>query len=222
MRDWFGFAGCMAVLIALWVILTLLTLGAGHLSAGPTAADRYALMLDQTVLVRTANSGHGSGVLIGPRTVLTAGHVVASGDALTVELKDGRQIAARVTARGGSGLDAAILTLAEPVDAQPARAACGALAFGDKIILIGNPLKLRWVGTFLRVSSAVLDKTDSTITVDGTIAPGMSGGPAFNTAGDIAGIGHGLLPMRLRSSVSVTGLVSITPASALCAAGLIQ
>jgi S1-C subfamily serine protease len=211
----------MAMTALAIAFIVLLTTG----TASPftrTAADRYSLMLDQTVLVRTANSGHGSGVLIGPRTVLTAGHVVASGDALTVEFKDGRQIAARVTARGGTGLDAAILTLAEPVGIQPARAACGALAFGDEVTVIGNPLRMTWVGTFLRVSSSVPNGTDSTITVDGTLIPGMSGGPAFNAAGDIAGIGYGVQPQRLVGSISITGLAYITPASALCAAGLIQ
>lgn len=166
------------------------------------------------VNMRAGNQqGVGSGVIISADgKILTNNHVVSAADELTVTLADGRTVDATVVrtdptndlaliqAKGVSGLTAA--TLGDS----------GAVKVGDQVIAIGSPGGLQGTVTTGIVSALDREVTvageqqgqqspfpfsrnDSGSTVkyhaiqtDAAINQGNSGGPLFNSAGEVIGI----------------------------------
>ncbi|MFI7674677.1 S1C family serine protease [Actinophytocola sp. NPDC049390] len=164
------------------------------------------------VNVATANGeGVGSGVILSSDgRILTNNHVVGDATSLTVTLSDGRTVDAEVLgtdpssdlaliqAQGVSGLTAATLGDSDSVKV------------GDEVIAIGSPGGLQ--GT---VTTGIVSALDRKVTVseeeqrspfpftrqgsgdttsyqaiqtDAAINQGNSGGPLFNTAGEVVGI----------------------------------
>jgi len=156
--------------------------------------------------------GVGSGVIISQDgKILTNNHVVSGADKLTVTLSDGRTVDASVVrtdpsndlaliqAKGVSGLTAA--TLGDS----------GTVKVGDQVIAIGSPGGLQGTVTTGIVSALNREVTvsgeerrqspfpfsrngsDSTVSyhaiqTDASINQGNSGGPLFNSAGEVIGI----------------------------------
>jgi putative serine protease PepD len=164
------------------------------------------------VNVRAGNQqGIGSGVILSQDgKILTNNHVVSGADQLTVTLSDGRTVAASVVrtdptndlaliqANGVSGLTAAAL------------GDSGSVKVGDQVIAIGSPGGLQGTVTTGIVSALNREVTvsgeqqrqspipfsrngNSTVTyhaiqTDASINQGNSGGPLFNSAGEVIGI----------------------------------
>jgi putative serine protease PepD len=167
------------------------------------------------VNVRLANGeGIGSGVIIGSDgKILTNNHVVSGAEEVTVTLSDGRTVDAKVLgtdpssdlaviqAQGVSGLTAA--TFGNSADVK----------VGDEVIAIGSPGGLQGTVTTGVVSAldrkvTVSDSEDQqqgfpfgeqvqngggtttyqAIQTDASINQGNSGGPLFNSAGQVIGI----------------------------------
>jgi putative serine protease PepD len=154
--------------------------------------------------------GIGSGVILSQDgKILTNNHVVSGADKLTVTLSDGRTVDASVVrtdptndlaviqAKGVSGLTAA--TLGDS----------GGVLVGDAVIAIGSPGGLQGTVTTGIVSAlnrevTVSDQQQSpfpfsrngagatvtyhAIQTDASINQGNSGGPLFNSAGEVIGI----------------------------------
>ena len=153
--------------------------------------------------VQTASgSGAGSGVVLDAEGhVLTNDHVV--GDAvdggLRVTLSDGRVYGATIVGLDPA-TDLAVIQLTDP-PADLVAAEIGdsdALAVGDAVMAVGNPLGLDSTATTGIVSA--LDRPVSTagdgeqpvvtnaIQVDAAVNPGNSGGPLFDAEGRVVGI----------------------------------
>lgn len=165
------------------------------------------------VNVRAGNQqGVGSGVILSQDgKILTNNHVVSDADELTVTLSDGRTVPASVVrtdpssdlaliqAKGVSGLSAA--TLGDS----------GSVKIGDEVIAIGSPGGLQGTVTTGIVSALNREVTvageqqrqspfpfsrnndNSKVTyhaiqTDASINQGNSGGPLFNSAGEVIGI----------------------------------
>ena len=167
------------------------------------------------VNVQLANGeGIGSGVIIDSNgKILTNNHVVSGAEKVTVTLSDGREVAAKVLgtdpssdlaviqAQGVSGLTAA--TFGDSADVK----------VGDEVIAIGSPGGLQ--GTVTTGIVSALDRkvtvseeeqqqqgspfsqrdnstggttTYAAIQTDAAINQGNSGGPLFNSAGQVIGI----------------------------------
>src|SRR5882762_1336195 len=143
-----------------------------------------------TVLIRTGGHENGSGVIWSSHgTIVTNAHVVR-GSNIAVQLWDGREFSASVTARD-SHRDLAALQ----VNANSLPAACPAdsaqLRPGELAIAIGNPLG--FVGALTTgVIHAVgpLRAFDNQTWVQATVrlAPGNSGGPLADARGHVIGI----------------------------------
>jgi serine protease Do len=158
------------------------------------AIDGFGEIAEQlrrsTVLIHAGGRGSGSGVIWSSHgTIVTNAHVLRGSNVL-VQLWDGREFSACVTARD-SRRDLAALQI--PADSLPA--ACPAdssqLRPGELAIAIGNPLG--FVGALTTgVIHAVgpLRALDPQTWVQATVrlAPGNSGGPLANARGHVIGI----------------------------------
>src|SRR5215208_5809563 len=103
-----------------------------------TAAALIAEHVRQSVVVvQTARSGAGAGVVVEPGTIVTNHHVVPS-ERARVTLADGRELAAWVVARDPSN-DLAILESAGHDVPAAALGDARALRTGDLVIAVGHP-----------------------------------------------------------------------------------
>jgi putative serine protease PepD len=169
--------------------------GAGSLAAVAAAVAPSVV----SITVRSAGEQvEGSGVVLTSDGLLvTNAHVVsdaAGGDRITVDLSDGRTVAATVVgtdqatdlavvqAEGVSGLKAATFSDSD------------ALEVGDTVLAVGNSLGLEGSVT-AGIVSALHRSLDTdggslgdAIQTDASINPGNSGGPLVNAAGQVVGI----------------------------------
>jgi S1-C subfamily serine protease len=143
--------------------------------------------------------GTGAGVVVNDDgTVLTADHVVAGADTVTLQFADGTTSAARVATRHPEN-DIATLTPAQlPGTVVPAVLG-GLVQVGAPVFAVGHPL-----GLTDSLSAGVVSALDRTVTVpggrrlehliqfDAAVNPGNSGGPLLDRAGHVVGIVTGL------------------------------
>ena len=137
--------------------------------------------------------GLGSGFIISADgEIVTNNHVVDGATAIKVRLEDGREFSAHVVGTdpmtdvalikldNASGLPVATLGTADK------------LRVGDAVVAVGNPFGLGGTVTSGIVSAMDRDihsgPYDSFIQTDAAINKGNSGGPLFNTGGDVVGM----------------------------------
>jgi serine protease Do len=187
-----------------------------HFPAGLTedelrTAQLYAKALPTVVTIRTAKAspmsnkapaaqpftGLGTGVLITEKHhVLTAAHVVDDAGRIVVKTQDGAQHEATVVFSEPEA-DLALLRL-DSNDAKLPYATMGdssALVVGQSLFVIGNPRGLENTLTVGRLSAVreFSQLYDGTILArflqtDAAINSGNSGGPVFDSAGNVVGI----------------------------------
>ena len=147
-------------------------------------------------------SGLGSGVLISPDChVLTAAHVVDGSDAIVVKTNRGSMHPAKLLFSEPSA-DIALIQFIEPVLDLP-HAALGNsddLAVGQDVYVIGAPYGLENSFTLGNISGfrefgRLYDGTivAEFIQTDAAINSGNSGGPMFNSQGEVVGISSRIL-----------------------------
>ena len=140
-----------------------------------------------TVHVRSGGQGSGSGVIWTSRGVIITNAHVIRGNSPTVELWDGRRLAARVL-QHNRGRDLAALQIDAPDLPAAAHGDSAALRPGELVIAVGNPMG--FVGA---VSTGVVHRMENMearpwIISDVRLAPGNSGGPLANAKGEVVGI----------------------------------
>lgn len=142
-------------------------------------------------------SGLGSGVLIsGDGLVLTASHVVQTADALKVEFKNGETVRARVVAAEPAA-DLALLLLERVPEGVPFMKLGDSdrMRVGEQVFVIGAPYGESQTLT-VGYLSARREHSDilgglvraEFFQTDAAINKGNSGGPLFNTAGEVIGV----------------------------------
>ncbi len=143
-----------------------------------------------TVVIVTRGRGGGSGIVVDAGGVIvTNAHVVPAAN-VQVQLWDGQTREGRVIASGG-GIDLALLMIA-PGGLTPASLAkAEAVRPGDFVIAVGNPFGfigavttgiIKGIGTVRGLGNT--DYLQSAI----RLAPGNSGGPLANAAGEVIGV----------------------------------
>jgi len=150
-----------------------------------------------------ARQGTGSGCVLDlDGNVLTNHHVVEgalTGDrsALEVALPDGSKYRARIVGTDKQNDLAVIRLVGAPKERlHPIPLGdSGSLKVGQKVLAIGNPLRLQntlTVGIISslgrRIRTETGDLVDNVIQTDAAINPGSSGGPLLNTAGEMIGV----------------------------------
>lgn len=139
--------------------------------------------------------GVGSGVLIEEDQILTAAHVVDSARQIEVLFKDGERIKAQVIA----SLDASDIALLK-LDRSPKNAEVAVLAdsddtrIGSQVFIIGSPFGISQTLSIGHLSGRMErglmagGTPIEFLQTDTAINTGNSGGPMFNTNGEVIGI----------------------------------
>jgi S1-C subfamily serine protease len=156
------------------------------------------IIIDNEVEGSLSQSGFGSGFLIDREGhIATNNHVIEGNDRVRVKFRDGRYATATVLGRNPANdvalikVDPAVVADIEPVDlGDSSRVRPGQLA-----IAIGNPFRMEGTVTAGIISglnrslpSELGRSISGVIQTDALIAPGNSGGPLLNSAGQVVGI----------------------------------
>ncbi|MDB5754523.1 MAG: peptidase [Massilia sp.] len=135
--------------------------------------------------------GAGSGFIVSPDgVILTNAHVVRDAKEVTVKLQDRREYRARVLGSDPK-TDVAVLKIdAKNLPVVPIGKSSD-LKVGEWVLAIGSPFGLDSTVTAGVVSAkgrSLDDSNVSFIQTDVAVNPGNSGGPLFNTRGEVVGI----------------------------------
>ena len=135
--------------------------------------------------------GAGSGFIVSPDgVILTNAHVVQGADEVTVKLQDRREFRAKVLGSDPK-TDVAVLKIdAKNLPVVPVGKS-RSLLVGEWVLAIGSPYGLESTVTAGVVSATGRSLPDGAvpfIQTDVAVNPGNSGGPLFNTRGEVVGI----------------------------------
>lgn len=164
------------------------------------------------------DAGHGSGVHIGHGLILTAAHVVKDhADGIKIKTDAGVETTAEVLWASAEH-DVALLRDAD-LSAASARLDCRATKVGEHVSAVGNPGPLEFVTTWGRVAAIEKARANwkSTIMIDSTVAPGMSGGPLFDRYGHVIGIVVGVqISGSSPFGINIVPISYIVPSTDVC------
>lgn len=141
------------------------------------------------------DNGSGSGFIISSDGyVVTNSHVVTGARAISVNLQDGREFAAKLIGNDPA-TDVAVLQINGDNLASVRFADSDRLQVGQIAVAIGNPYGFQYsltagvvsaLGRTLRSESGRL--IDDVIQTDAALNPGNSGGPLVNSRGEVIGV----------------------------------
>lgn len=144
--------------------------------------------------LRRKTQSLGSGVIVDAARglVLTNNHVIENADAITVNLRDGRDLEAELI---GSDPDTDVAVLRIPAEGLSALGLADSdeLRVGDFVVAIGNPFGLGQTVTSGIISALArsglgITGYEDLIQTDASINPGNSGGALVNLRGELVGI----------------------------------
>jgi len=193
-----------------YLLTTLMGLGSGSLVAKDYSdifqtvdaavvlihTEEVSNKMSTSGIVRTKDESLGSGSIISADgRILTAAHVVHSADKVSIELKDGRMLAASVI----STVVAADLALVQ-IDEPPEDLNFVSLGnsddvrIGEEVFVIGSPYGLKHTLTVGHLSGRRIMKDPLAwaelefLQTDAAINHGNSGGPLFSSSGKLIGV----------------------------------
>jgi hypothetical protein len=173
--------------------------------------------LQNTVVTVWSETGRGSGFIISrDGLVLTNQHVVGPSEYIALQFDHSRKIAAVVLAadpRRDMAIlwcDLSLLSEAIPVEIASATGTEPALLEGERVFTIGSPLNQRKV-----ITSGIVSKIEAkAIISDININHGNSGGPLFNSLGQVVGITT-FGDLSQQGGPGISGIVRIEEGEAL-------
>jgi serine protease Do len=139
-----------------------------------------------------AVTGQGSGFFISPDGyAVTNNHVVDGADKVEVTTDDGKTYSAKVIGTDAR-TDVALIKVEGGSNFPFAKLSDGKPRIGDWVLAVGNPFGLGGTVTAGIVSASGRDigngPYDDFIQIDAPVNKGNSGGPAFNTEGEVMGV----------------------------------
>jgi S1-C subfamily serine protease len=166
-----------------------------------SVSEVYRALLPSVVRIEADGEGRtdletavGTGVIVNTDgTILTAAHVVAGADTITVGYADGTRSSA-VVAQADAKRDIAALTPARLPETLVPAALGGGVEVGDDVVAIGNPLGLTAstsngvVSGLNRATRGKSGDMSGLIQFDAAVNPGSSGGPLINDQARVVGI----------------------------------
>jgi serine protease Do len=156
----------------------------------PALDDLLARVRPVLAVVHNGRRGAGAGMLVGEGLVLTSHHVVARGRSFKVTLDGGATYEARVLSHNPE-TDLALLSI--PANGHPSAIFSEREPRpGELVFAFGHPRGERAVLTGGVLSAVTAARTPSgeipILRTDARLAPGNSGGPLLNAAGEVIGI----------------------------------
>lgn len=145
--------------------------------------------------------GIGSGVIINAEKgyVLTNNHVIDNADKISVQLKDGRELTAKVIGTDEMS-DVALIQIEKPKNLTALKLAdSDKLRVGDFTVAIGNPFGLGQtvtsgiVSALGRSTGSDSGTYENYIQTDAAVNRGNSGGPLINLKGELIGINTAII-----------------------------
>jgi S1-C subfamily serine protease len=176
--------------------------------------SRYDAMKMATVEL-SMKDGHGSGVIISPNFILTADHVPADAKGVPMDV---------LFANGTHGVatmiwhdpkrDIAVMLLQTATKLPPARLSHTPVTMGEEVWIAGYPLDLPLSIQHGEVASEKVssvpksdtETTDGAIFLNATMGPGDSGGPVFNSRGEVIGVNDFMLKI---GGGSFSGMIAV-------------
>jgi len=171
---------------------------------------------DAVVKVIT-EGGHGSGVHMGDRYLLTAAHVV--GDSASVEVKSSTgEIHSAEVLWANTAYDVALLRVDDASGLGAVHLSCRTPTVGEHITAKGNPVNVEFVTVWGKIAGEVreLGPWRSVVVTDIVTVPGQSGGPVYDNSGKIVGITVGVMAARFGFGGSLVGMGYVVPGSVIC------
>ncbi|MGJ8650275.1 MAG: S1C family serine protease [Opitutaceae bacterium] len=163
-------------------------------------------MADSGLLIRI-DQAHGSGVCISSQgLVITNAHVV--GESKIVEVEDTKFSFLAPVIKKDEERDVAALFVAN-AGLKPVSASLNPVEVGDEIYISGAPHRVENKNLLTRGVVSKVGNFDGLMYIhtDASIAPGNSGGPAFNANGELVGISVAIQRRTDNNDLSHIGLV---------------
>ena len=166
----------------------------GASNAPMGSPEQVAKAVGPSVVQIESNGEIGSGVIYDESgLVLTAHHVVESGDTFNVTLNDGTKLEGRVVGRQPAR-DLAVLAVKSTSKLPAAKLGGGNLAIGQPVVALGSPF-----GYQASVTSGIISGLNRQLSIgamtltgliqtDAAINPGNSGGPLVDAQDRVIGI----------------------------------
>lgn len=203
------------------VIFASLFIGLAIWWAGHNEVASAPTMASVTVKV-SADSEHGSGVYLGNGVVLTVKHVAdPKNGALTVTFSDGKKVKG-IASFTSPDADYALVKISELVNEPVGVLACRDIKAGEPLQVAGYPVDWGFLISHV-IADNPLPKVEGapkwdTYIVEGALAPGQSGGPAFDKDGKVVGLADAILiePGLLVPVTVPSGFGLIVPTSTFC------
>lgn len=178
-----------------WLGLGLVAFGglSSSVAAQTTTTQIYEKNKRSVVLLLAYDSAGipsamGTGFFIEPTKIATNAHVVRLASRVVYRvLGSEKTLTAREIANFSERLDLAVLEASEP-GAPVTLSAADNPQIGEKVVVIGNPRGLEGSVSEGIVAGVRGKDTSRLIQITAPISPGNSGGPVFNTQGEVIGI----------------------------------
>jgi serine protease Do/serine protease DegQ len=145
------------------------------------------------------SSSLGSGVIVDARRgyILTNNHVIHKADEITVTLRDGRQLSAKLVGADPES-DLAVIKVEPKNLTELPIGDSSQLEVGDFVVAIGNPFGLGQTVTSgivsaLGRSGLGIEGYEDFIQTDASINPGNSGGALINLRGELIGVNTAII-----------------------------
>lgn len=146
-------------------------------------------------IVRIENSmgaqlGVGTGFIVTPGgRIATNLHVIAGGGDLQVKLADGSEHKVTGVVAFDMGRDLAIIEIDAPTKMPTVRIGnSDKVSPGDSVVAIGNPMRFDFTVSDGLISSVRPVEDDVILQISAPISQGSSGGPLFNSFGEVIGV----------------------------------
>ncbi|MGU3473475.1 stalk domain-containing protein [Paenibacillus sp. D51F] len=153
-----------------------------------TTAQIVAKNDDSVVLIQT-DYGQGSGVVAGPRLILTNLHVMKDAKSGKIMTNDGRSIDIQGVAATDEKNDLALVLTKQDMDLVPiVFGSFDDVQKGDTVVAIGSPLGLQNTVSEGLISNIGYDDGSFYYQVSTPIDHGSSGGGLFNQYGELIGL----------------------------------
>lgn len=180
------------------------------------AATHEAQLAPEPMLKINVGESHGSGFHVGDGFVFTAAHVVKGVAEVEVEAANGAKDRAEVL-WVNEKRDAALLKT-KTLRTRTAALSCTVPAPGEMVEARGNPNNLSFVSTCGQVAGKPLavEPWSTVVPVSITIVPGQSGGPLYNSNGEVVGMTVGVMLAPVGFVESLVGIGYSVPGVTLC------